>query len=154
MSGPAEQALLIALKALRCSDKLESELYGLLEIKGFPAHTISSTLDQIRRWGFLDDERVLQSWADSYRRRNRGGKAKLASLLIRRGLSENESESLAELLISDEDEREMAEETLRTKNPKSAPQAYRSLISKGFSESVAEDAVRGYFGEALDNDPI
>ncbi len=144
-------ALLEAMRALQKRDLLEGELSTTLERRGFTVAAIESAMTQLRHWGFLDDARVANHFAESFLRQRKGGPLKLQAHLVQRGMDQSEAEDLARALFDEQTQDELARTLIGRLKPKSPDKGYRQLLARGFDAEVADRALRGYFGDSLDS---
>ncbi len=80
-----EQALDVALRALRAADRSRAELDERLAGKGYGAEERREALDELERLGYLDDERTAALRASRLAERGYGD-AYIRADLARRGL--------------------------------------------------------------------
>ena len=115
----------------------------LLE-KGYEEHTVASALDRALACGLLDDARFAQTYIKGKLSAGWGQK-RIERELYRFGIATEMIDGYPDDFFCEDEQVEQALEALkkhrsRSKNPKQA--AYRYLIGKGYSSSVASSAVR------------
>jgi len=134
-------ALALALSALRRRDYLEHELREYLVSRETDREGTEAVISSLRSWGFLDDERV--SLGVVRKRLGQGyGHLRVLEELRSKGAPEDVVGAVA---TSFEDERAIAEKALVKKFPKGGEPARmaRFLAGRGFSEETIE----GLLGE-------
>lgn len=127
-----QDALKVALEAIRRKDRFESELRTLLIDKGFEAEPV---VDYLKGRKFLDDERVTQVEAERLTRKGLGPD-RIRAELERRGAPDD----LIDLVLSVSiDPADVARAAFRKKFPNGADRAkaMRFLLSRGFDEELA-----------------
>lgn len=127
---------------------LEATLRERLAGRGISEDAIHQVVNQLQKWGFLNDDRALSGWIEPFRTKPSGGPAKLAALLMRKGLEESLAIELAERAFADSNPVELASELLDKRKPKNPGQAYRYLLAQGIESEAAEIAVAGYFPDS------
>jgi len=133
------EALKLALEAIRRKDRFEAEIDLMLREKGFDPAPIVAYL---KGRGFLNDARIVPSEVERLMRRRGLGRVRIVEELVQRGAPEHLVE--ASLPVSDV---AAAVEALR-KRFAWAPdrgKAMRFLGSRGFDEETSEAA----FSEAF-----
>ena len=131
-----QDALKVALEAIRRRDRFESELRSLLETKGFEVEPV---IDYLRGRRFLDDRKVASTEVDRLSRKGLGPDRIRAELEARGAEDTAISNALAELGSQEE----TAKAALAKKFPGEidVPRAMRFLLSRGFEEDVARSAI-------------
>jgi SOS response regulatory protein OraA/RecX len=133
------EALKIALEAIRRKDRFEAEIDLMLRDKGFDSGPV---ITYLKGRGFLNDTRIVPSEVERLMRRRGLGRMRIIEELVQRGAPESMVE--AALPASDV---APAVEALRKRfawAPDRA-KAMRFLASRGFDEETAESA----FSEAF-----
>lgn len=121
-----------------------SEARDRLSQKGYEETTIDSTIERATRCGLLDDERFARGYIKS--KLSRGwGQRRIEQEFYRFGIDTDSIEGYPDEFFSDDEQLERALIALRkhrsqSKNPRQA--AYRYLVSKGYSSSIASNAIR------------
>ena len=146
MSGDYNQALTLALKKLKSSDKLESELLAALNCAGFSTETSTSVLSFLKDRKFVNDRRTIENHIERRSGRRSYGKEKIRVELLRRGAPE---ELVEECLQSStiQDEVDSALEALHGRFAGSVDRAKagRFLMGRGFDEELVEQALDRFF---------
>lgn len=143
MQDEFDDALQIALKKLKASDRFESEVRAALS--GHADAVIDRVVHHLRDRGILDDRRTAEQVMRKY-----GGARSLGRAALAERLQHAPREVAEEVLPASEDERlRLWELLVRRYRPTDPPmKAARFLASRGFSEDDIESAVERYFGEA------
>lgn len=141
--------LIIALKALVKRDYLVAELRSLLVQKGYSDEQADGALDQISRWGFLDEPRHATQIALS--RRRRYGRERILAELEAKGATGEAIQAVMELL-PEENEFERARALVAEKGLARSDRvkAARFLATRGFSQDVIESIIESNFDEVDD----
>ncbi len=143
-----DQALKIALAALRQRDMLAAELKVKLENRGVEPAIIESVLSYLKQRRFLDDSRTIDQTIARASGKRAVGKNKLQADLNRRGAPEEIVEAQLAAILP-ETERQQALELLRLKlKPSdSRGKAGRLLLARGFDEDLVESVLIEFLGE-------
>lgn len=146
-SAADERAVAFACRALNARDRTVSELEALLERKGVGAGVISSTVEELREAGLLDDERYARTFADDKRELDRWGSSRIEQTLLRRGIpaaiaasaahAERDSELGAALGLLEERIAPPTDDRTRQK-------AWQLLVRRGYEPDLAYEAVRAH----------
>jgi regulatory protein len=121
------------------------ELLTALERKGFSEPVRQAALEQVRGWGYLDDERFARERAAALLQRGRYGPRAVRQRLEAHGLSRDAArEAVASAHVAVEFDAEAAARQVlerrgllgRTLEPKEQARAGRLLYSRGFSPDV------------------
>lgn len=131
-----QDALKVALEAIRRRDRFESELRTLLETKGFEVEPV---IEYLKGRRFVDDRRVASTEVERLSRKGLGPDRIRAELEARGAEDTAISNALAEL----DSPEETAKAALAKKFPCEidVPRAMRFLLSRGFEEDVARSAI-------------
>lgn len=130
----------IALELLGRSELFSHQLQEKLVRKGIDTESAQQAINQLVKWGYIDDAQVQESISDRLWRRSNTGPADLYLALVRRGVSEEDSEQLAESWMPLDVQRTRAEAIL-TKRLESGdrPSAIIQYLGrKGFSVEILE----------------
>jgi regulatory protein len=138
-----EDALELALRALRHRDRSAAEIDRHLEARGVGEDERRSTLETLLRTGVVDDRRYAELRASALAERG-AGDALIRHELRQAGIGADDVEDAVATLSS---ERERADGVVsrRGREPKTA----RYLAAKGFAEDVVRAAVAESHDEAL-----
>lgn len=138
--------LIIALKALVKRDYLVAELRSLLVQKGYSDEQADGALDQISRWGFLDEPRHATQIAQT--RQRRYGRERILAELEAKGATDVAIQAVMELL-PEENEFERARTLVVAKGftRSDRVKAARFLATRGFSQEVIESIIESDFDE-------
>lgn len=131
-----QDALKVALEAIRRKDRFESEVRTILETKGLEPNDVLGYLKQRR---FIDDVRVTGIEVDRLSRKGVGPDRIRAELEARGADDAIVSEALSKV----ESPLDTAKAALAKKFPGAVdiPRAMRFLLSRGFDEEVAQAAI-------------
>lgn len=131
-----QDALKVALEAIRRRDRFESELRTLLENKGFEVEPV---IEYLKGRRFVDDRRVASTEVERLSRKGLGPDRIRAELEARGAKDTAISNAIAELNSPEE----TAKAALAKKFPGEidVPRAMRFLLSRGFEEDVARSAI-------------
>ena len=134
-----------ALYYLKASDKTEREVRRKLRESFYPDELVDYALDFLKDYGFVDDSRYAENFAEE--KKGRASKREILQKLRLKGIPREEIERIAEG-ISDEDEYDICRRTLEKytrgrdlEDPKERARAWRYLISKGYSHEAIEQAM-------------
>ncbi|MBN9503047.1 MAG: hypothetical protein BGO01_10915 [Armatimonadetes bacterium 55-13] len=139
-------ALEAALRALRTTDRFETEIRQTLESKGFESKDIDQVTQHLIRRKLLDDRRTTLNLIERKSGRRAIGIEKLRAELLSRGAPEEiVEESLANL--SWEDQRRAMRDALSSKfkPTDNRAKAARFLLGRGFAEDEIEGALDEFF---------
>jgi regulatory protein len=138
-----DDALEVALRALRHRDRSVAEVERRLEARGLGEGERESVLETLVRTGVVDDRRYAESRAFSLAERGAGDE------LIRHELrgAGVEPDVVEEALATLAPERERAELVVARRG--GGPKTARYLAGKGFAEDVVRAVVAKGDGEAL-----
>lgn len=137
-----QDALVTALRRLKTSDRLESEVRAAL-IR-FPVEVVDAVVLHLRSRKFIDDMRVVSRTVEANSGRRAVGDALLADRLTQRGADER---LVAERLQSAEDEATRIDTLLKSKYLPTDDfrKAARFLGGRGFSEDAIASGLERYF---------
>jgi regulatory protein len=137
----------VCLRLLAVRARSSHELLTALTRKGFSEPVCTAALEQVRGWGYLDDERFARERAAVLLERGKYGPQGVKQRLQAHGLSP-EAASAAVARASDTvefDAETAARQVLerrgllgRKLEPKEHARAGRLLVSRGFSEDVVQ----------------
>ena len=146
MDPEYNQALALALKKLKASDKLESELCQALETYGFSPQTVTAVLSFLKDRKLVNDRRTIENHIERRAGRRSFGIEKIRAELLQRGAPE---EIVEDCLASSAkmDELDGALEALRARfrNGADRAKAGRFLMGRGFAEELVEQALDRFF---------
>ncbi len=135
----------------------EKGIRDYLKKKSFDDETISKTVDKLKAYGFVDDEKFAKNYFESLS--SGKGKRVIANKLLQKGISK---EIVQELLSNVDDESQLetaialAEKFVknREQSPKLWNKCLAHLVYKGYDYSVAQKAtqtaLKSYEGENND----
>jgi regulatory protein len=138
-----DDALELALRALRHRDRSAAEVERHLESRGVGEAERGCTLDTLVRTGVVDDRRFAESRASSLADRG-AGDALIRHELRRAGVGAEDIEDAVAALAS---ERARAERVVARRG--GGRKTARYLAGKGFAEDVAHAVVADSLGETL-----
>jgi regulatory protein len=130
-----EDAVELALRALRHRDRTSAEVGAELERRGVGEAEREQALETLARSGYLDDERFARARAEQLAARG-SGDALIRHDLERRGLG---AEHVAEALAALEPERQRAAAVVARRG--AGPKTARYLAGRGFGEDAVTAAV-------------
>ena len=144
-SSDSNAAFKKIIDLVNASDKSEAAIRQRLSLKGFDEEAIESSVARAKEYGFIDDKRYADVLVRSRLAQGRG----LVGI-ERELLSQDIDPDLLEgwpyeYGIDESSEIERALDFLQRKPPRSKnvrESAYRKLVSKGYSTSVASSAAR------------
>jgi regulatory protein len=142
MGADADDALEVALRALRHRDLAARELDERLAARGVPAASREQAMDTLERTGLVDDGRFAEGRAATLAARG-SGDALIRHDLERRGIA---ADIVDEALARLEPEPERARAIVERRGP--GPRTARFLYGKGFAGEVV-DAVAAAGEDAL-----
>lgn len=129
----------------------ESQLAEKMLAKGFTESAVSRTITRLKEQGYLNDTLLAADQAERLRKRGFGSK-QIRAKLTQKGIDQGTVEG-ALTSTSPHDEQENASRFLASrfspdalKQPKIAARAFRLLLSRGYSQDVAEQLL----GSGLD----
>ncbi len=132
----------------------EKGMRDYLKKKGFDFETISKTMDKLREYGMIDDEKFARNYFESIS--SGKGKRAIAQKLRAKGVSKDIVDALIEN-IEEESEFEnakiLAEKFVknRQKDAKNKQKCLAHLIYKGYDYSVAQRATNEVFENIGEN---
>ena len=121
----------------------EKGLKDYLKKKGFSGEVIAKTVEKLREYGFIDDEKFAKNYFESLS--GSKGKRAIAQKLKAKGVSKEIVDGLIEN-VDEEDEFEKAKVLAekfaknRQKDPKNRQKCLAHLIYKGYDYSVSQKA--------------
>lgn len=125
--------------------------------KNFDLETINQTLDKLKEYGFVDDEKFAKNYFESLSASK--GKRAIANKLKSKGISSEIIENLVENIQEDDEIQKaciLANKFVKNRenNPKTYQKCVAHLIYKGYDYSVAQQsakiALKSYEGENND----
>lgn len=137
-----QDALATALKRLKTSDRLESEVRQSLA--KYPAPIVEQVVSYLRQRKFIDDERFVARSVEGNTGKRAIGDALITDRLTRRGADES---LVVEIVKTSEDEPTRIDTLLRGKFKPTDDfrKAARFLGGRGFSEEAIESGIERYF---------
>jgi len=132
----------------------EKGIKDYLKKKAFDWQTIEQTVEKLREYGFVDDERFAKNYFESLTASK--GKRAIANKLREKGISNEIVESLLETVDEEceiEKATKLAEKFVknREKSTKTKQKCVAHLVYKGYDYSVAQkasnNALKNYEGE-------
>ena len=137
-----------AIEALARSDQLTASLRQKLTVGGYSEAEIESTLTQLSEWGLLNDLSLSEHWAQRASEHPSKGRLRIAEELVRRGVDESLAETLANAVLSDDDERARAQAMLKERfaDRKNPAKAARLLAGRGFDPDLIQSLIEDFFG--------
>ena len=135
----------------------EKGVKDYLKKKGFEDKTIMQTIEKLKEYGYVDDEKFAQNYFESLS--SNQGKRAIANKLRAKGVSKEIVENLLENV---DEEKQIEQATIlaqkfvknREKTPKTKQKCLAHLIYKGYDYSVAQKACKNitdlYEGEEDD----
>ncbi len=106
----ARDARAVALRCLSYRDMSTAELRNKLKGKDFEAHEVDSTIDDLVRAGYLNDDRFADSLVNSRIRNKSWGPARISADLFSKGIS---GETISKVLPKGETVEKTAAEAFR-----------------------------------------
>lgn len=144
-------ALARGIKILGRRAMSEAALVDKLSDEGYPELQISEAADELRRLGFLNDQRYAESVIHYYMGRG-CGRRRILNELISRGIDKQTAEDLCEQLSFDGDDI-YALLVSRIKSPrptrKDIDRAAQFLFRRGFGSEQISEAVRRFKSEVI-----
>ncbi len=145
-----DEALGIALRMLRASDKIESEIRRRLEERGVPTEVSDSVLEHLRRKRILDDSRLAAALVERNSGKRAKGAARLRSELAGRGAPIAAVEEAFAGMAATDLETMLAALRAKLRAGDSPKKAWRFLVGRGFDPDEARDAVEAHFRTVLE----
>lgn len=123
----------------------EKGIKDYLKKKTFDEKTIKQTIEKLKEYGYIDDEKFAQNYFDSLSENK--GKRAIANKLRSKGIS---SEIIENLMENVDEEKQIEQATIlaqkfvknREKSPKTKQKCLAHLIYKGYDYSVALKACK------------
>ncbi|MDR1359219.1 MAG: RecX family transcriptional regulator [Coriobacteriales bacterium] len=143
-AGNANAAMDSLAHLLRKRERSVQEARKRLREKGYEAEAVSCTVSRALACGLLDDERFARGYIKG--KLSLGwGRRRIEQELYRFGIATKNIEGYPDAFFADDEQLEAAliassKHRSRSKNPRQA--AYRFLVSKGYSSSIASAALR------------
>jgi regulatory protein len=144
----AERTLADALRLLAHRARARAELGARLAAKGHPEDAIQRTLAQLQERGLLDDEAFARAFVADRRRLNGWGTERIARELARLGADPAAVQTALAGGTGGADEELKRALDVLSRQKAGAPsetakrRAYQLLLRRGFSTTVAYDALR------------
>ncbi|MBE7075913.1 MAG: hypothetical protein E7375_02440 [Clostridiales bacterium] len=126
----------------------EKGLRDYLKKRGFLPKAIDSTIEKLKEYNFLNDEKFAKNYFDSFS--SRMGKKAIASKLLQKGVSKDIVDSLLEEVDEDsqfENALLLAKKFVKNRDfsLKTKQKCLAHLIYKGYDYSVAQQAINQIF---------
>lgn len=143
--GKIKDPLKIAFNYLSYSDRFSNEVVQRLKKNGFSREVIDSTIEKLKSLGYLNDKKTAEEFARS--RIEKGwGPERIKFEIVRRGVPEDEAESIVKKIFSEFNEQEMimklAEKFLRSRKGEKVRERLKGfLFRKGFSYDKIIDVI-------------
>ena len=139
-----EEAMKSLVRLLAARERSVHEARKRLLEKGYSSESCASALERALACGLLDDQRFAEDLIKDKLAAG-WGKHRIDQELYRFGIAKDTLEGYPEAYFLEEEQLQRALNTLeryhtRSKNPQQ--QAYRYLVGKGYSSSIAAAAVR------------
>lgn len=143
-----EPPLQAALKYLSARARTESEVRKKLETSGYSKVHITATLEQLRSYGYVDDEAFARDWAQSRMAHLGYGPRLLKQELCRRGVESAVVDQILRETFDRSKELEQAKALLEQRfgredlsSGKTLQRAGALLARRGYHRSVIEDVL-------------
>ena len=141
-----DEALELAVGALRRRERSRAELEGWLRRRGADDDEIEATLVRLEEMGELDDARFARRYADDKRELAGWGAERIRDALLERGVPPEHIEAA----LAAEDGAEQIERAIRVlessgrpvESEKERARALGYLTRKGYAYEIAYDAIR------------
>ena len=141
-SSSEQTPLHYAYSLLARGDYSAARLHEKLRLKGFTAQAVTETVDTLRERGHLNDARLARGLAERFQKQG-FGRCGVRAKLQQRGLTDDvvapvlsEWQERAEIKLAEQlIQRRFSPATLE--EPKTRARAYRFLLRRGYSASVA-----------------
>lgn len=149
--GRSKNPLKIALNYISYSDRFSKEVSKRLKREGFTKEEIDSTIERLKKYGYVDDRKTAEEFIRS--KVSKGwGPERIKIELIRREISEEEAENLVKTIFSEFNEKEiiikLTEKFLKSKRGKNIKEKLVSfLFRKGFSYDKIIDVIEEIEGK-------
>lgn len=149
--GRSKNPLKIALNYISYSDRFSKEVSQRLKREGFTKEEIDSTIERLKKYGYVDDRKTAEEFIRS--KVSKGwGPERIKIELIRREISEEEAENLVKTIFSEFNEKEiiikLTEKFLKSKRGKNIKEKLVSfLFRKGFSYDKIIDVIEEIEGK-------
>lgn len=145
MKKKLDKALNQALKFLERRDHFSFEIEQKLRQKGFSDEEISTTIEKLRSYGYLNDEKFCENFVESIRQKPIGKK-----LIKNKLLQKNISEEIITKILDTIEEEELVKTAIKKriqqkglpKDLKDLEKLYKYLIRQGFQSETVVDALR------------
>ncbi len=143
--GKSKDPLKIAFNYLSYSDRFSREVIQRLKRGGFTKEEIDSTIERLKNYGYLNDQKTAEEFIRSKIRKG-WGPEKIKVELMRRGIFEEEAENLIKEIFLEVDEKEMimklAEKFLGSRRGENIKEKLKGfLFRKGFSYDKIIDVI-------------
>ena len=134
-----EKSLHYALYLLTYRDRSVNELWNLLLRKGYSEEEVSSVVETLCSWNYLNDRRFAETWVEARLRLKPMGPFRLEQELRRKGVADEVIEKVLGDVFSIVSEEELAQK-LAEKKMKNRPwrRVENFLRYRGFSWGVIE----------------
>ncbi len=154
-----------ALRALSQRGLSVSELRGKLHLRAENHADVDAVLDAFQSYGYLDDKRLSEGFADSRAQSGSIGQQRVLRDLLKKRIAPGVAREAVSRAFENVDEpaliREFLERKMRGKNlgeylkePKNLASLYRRLRTAGFSSSASIRVLKSYSAHADDLESI
>lgn len=140
-----KRAKLKALKLLTDMGRSEEGLKQKLTLAGFPDDIITSTMNYVKSFGYINDKEYARNLI--YSKKDSKSKREIFALLIQKGVPEQTAREVMEEEYQEETELEMTRKLLRKKrysedlDEKQKEKIYAYLMRKGIPYPVIKEAI-------------
>lgn len=148
MSGKTGTPLQVALRYLGFRARTEAEIRKKLERSGFAAEPIAMTLEQLRSYGYVNDEGLARDWTQSRAVRLGYGPRLVEQELGRRGVEPAVIERVVRETFDGGKERERARALIEARfggeglgSIKTLQRAQTLLARRGYHRSIIEEVL-------------
>lgn len=143
--GKLKDPLKVALNYLSYSDRFSREVIQRLKKEGFTKEEIDSTIERLKNYGYLNDEKTTEEFIRSKIEKG-WGPERIKIEILRRGIPEDEAENWVKAIFSEVNEQEMilklAEKFLKKRSGKNIMERLKGfLFRKGFSYDKIIDVI-------------
>jgi regulatory protein len=147
-----KKALDTAVRVLTRRDHTRLEIEQKLKQRGYDSEVIRAVVVECERLNYIDDERTAKVYIFQLARRGFGFR-RIRLELLKKGLRGDRFEQIVKESRLEIDEREIASSVLQKKmksfereedSKKRRDKIYRFLYSRGFSQSIISELIRGF----------
>ena len=138
-----EKAKNYSLNYLSAKERTEGELRKKLKERGYPEDIIDQTLDYVKNYGYIDHERYVRIFLDSYSRRSNKSLRQIKAKLFEKGIPFNFVDEQIEIGNAFYDEIPPIEKVLKKRMRKTTEkhELRGYLRQRGFTAESVDEAL-------------